>query len=97
MDLLPQKLLDTPSIFSLQVLTIDKTRSWDVVLHSLQELFCRSFEQLLSFDSTELDEDALRKFCSTLETMKKENKDVVWQMAKVAVSMSSLTFCPGRP
>jgi len=64
MDLLPQKLLDTPSICS------------------LQELFCRSFEQLLLFDSTELNEDTLRSFCSTLETMKKDNKDVVWQMAK---------------
>ena len=50
-----------------------------------QELFCRSFEELLLFDSTELDEETLRKFCSTLETMKKENKDVVWQMAKVVL------------
>ena len=50
-----------------------------------QELFCRSFEELLFFDSAELDEETLRKFCSTLETMKKENKDVVWQMAKVVL------------
>jgi len=64
MDLLPKKLLDTPSIFA------------------LQELFCRSFEQLLLFDSAELNEETLRNFCGTLETMKKDNKDVVWQMAK---------------
>ena len=93
MDLLPQKLLDTPSISSLQVL-IKLGCQGDIFFP--QELFCRSFEQLLLFDSAELDEGTLRNFCSALETMKKDNKDVVWQMAKVGRFSFLLTgnsFC----
>ena len=91
MDLLPKKLLDTPSIFALQVCYWSQTslsfsfcadRFRDDFL-CVQELFCRSFEQLLLFDSAELNEETLRNFCGTLETMKKDNKDVAWQMAKV--------------